>query len=110
MHRYLGTNGSMGLVTGNRYQVHVEQQDAQIIASVFLTNEPVKISGQDYADAVPQQRFMPYLFIPYDDVEHFKANWQDVGECRCTNPGKDDGQTTCWEHHDCSDGSCTHGE
>lgn len=31
-------------------------------------------------------------------------------ECRCINPGQDDGQTTCWTHHDCSDGSCTHGE
>lgn len=31
-------------------------------------------------------------------------------ECRCITPGKEDGQTTCWVHHDCSDGSCTHGE
>ena len=29
-------------------------------------------------------------------------------ECRCIHPGQDDGQTTCWKHHDCSDGSCTH--
>ena len=29
-------------------------------------------------------------------------------ECRCIHPGHDDGQTTCWKHHDCSDGSCTH--
>lgn len=31
-------------------------------------------------------------------------------ECRCLNPGMDDGQTTCWVHHDCSDGSCTHAD
>ncbi len=30
--------------------------------------------------------------------------------CRCLTPGQDDGQTTCWKHHDCRDGSCTHGE
>lgn len=29
-------------------------------------------------------------------------------QCRCLNPPLDDGQTTCWLHHDCSDGSCTH--
>lgn len=30
--------------------------------------------------------------------------------CRCLNPGQDDGNNTCWKHHDCNDGSCTHGE
>lgn len=33
-----------------------------------------------------------------------------VHKCRCTNVGQDDGQTTCWLHHDCLDGSCTHHE
>lgn len=32
----------------------------------------------------------------------------NIDECRCATPGQDDGQTTCWLHHDCSDGSCTH--
>lgn len=31
-----------------------------------------------------------------------------MNECRCITPGADDGFTTCWAHHDCSDGSCTH--
>lgn len=30
--------------------------------------------------------------------------------CRCMNPGEDDGQITCWTHHDCQRGDCTHGE
>lgn len=29
-------------------------------------------------------------------------------DCTCLNPGQDNGATTCWQHHDCSDGSCTH--
>lgn len=29
-------------------------------------------------------------------------------KCRCIHPGDDDGQMTCWTHHDCNDGSCTH--
>ncbi len=28
--------------------------------------------------------------------------------CTCRTVGKEDGATTCWQHHDCSDGSCTH--
>lgn len=28
--------------------------------------------------------------------------------CECRNAGQDDGDTTCWIHHDCRDGSCTH--
>lgn len=28
--------------------------------------------------------------------------------CNCITPGEDDGVTTCWEHHDCNDGTCTH--
>ena len=31
-------------------------------------------------------------------------------ECTCKTRGMDDGNTTCWEHHDCTDGSCTHRE
>lgn len=30
--------------------------------------------------------------------------------CTCLNVGRDDGATTCWIHHDCMDGSCTHME
>ena len=29
-------------------------------------------------------------------------------ECRCLNSGQDDGAQTCWNHHDCSRGDCTH--
>ena len=31
-------------------------------------------------------------------------------ECNCKTRGEDDGKTTCWEHHDCYYGDCTHGE
>lgn len=31
-----------------------------------------------------------------------------IDECRCKNVGEDDGDTTCWVHHDCNDGTCTH--
>lgn len=30
--------------------------------------------------------------------------------CNCRVAGNDDGNNTCWEHHDCNDGSCTHAE
>lgn len=29
-------------------------------------------------------------------------------ECICVHPGEDDGLYTCWLHHDCTDGTCTH--
>lgn len=32
----------------------------------------------------------------------------DFSKCYCKTVGKDDGDTTCFKHHDCSDGSCTH--
>ena len=28
--------------------------------------------------------------------------------CCCLNVGEDDGATTCWQHHDCFKGECTH--
>lgn len=28
--------------------------------------------------------------------------------CYCNTPGMDDGQQTCFPHHDCNDGDCTH--
>jgi len=28
--------------------------------------------------------------------------------CCCNTPGKDDGDETCFIHHDCSLGNCTH--
>lgn len=31
-------------------------------------------------------------------------------KCRCITPGLEDGQITCWPHHDCNDGGCTHQE
>lgn len=33
-----------------------------------------------------------------------------ISGCRCYNPGEDDGENTCWVHHDCNLGDCTHGE
>lgn len=51
---------------------------------------------------------------PWEDSEiakAFKRLQSDIitGEvCRCENKGQDDGQQTCWEHHDCNRGDCTH--
>mgnify|MGYP001648215961 FL=1 len=30
--------------------------------------------------------------------------------CLCATPGEDDGEFTCFIHHDCSEGTCTHWE
>lgn len=110
MYRFKGTNGSMGLTTGNKYQISLEEEDGKIFANVFLTTEMVMVGRQKYAGGKLPTSFMPYVFVPYDSMAKFEENWSKAGECRCTNPGKDDGQTTCWEHHDCNDGSCTHQE
>lgn len=32
----------------------------------------------------------------------------DFRECRCLTIGMDDGETTCWKHHRCELGDCTH--
>lgn len=29
-------------------------------------------------------------------------------ECVCMVVGQDDGATTCWQHHNCYNGDCTH--
>lgn len=29
-------------------------------------------------------------------------------ECLCETPGEDDGRTTCFLHHNCNRGECTH--
>lgn len=33
-----------------------------------------------------------------------------VKTCECRTPGQDDGDMTCWMHHDCSTQECTHQE
>ena len=109
---FKGTNGSMGLVTGNKYAIHLEEVDGEkLVAKIFLTSHPVTFGVQDYSGTQPPKvPCIPFIQCPYDSSEAFKANWRVAGECRCTNPGQDDGSTTCWEHHDCSRGECTHGE
>lgn len=110
-YRFKGTNGSMGLVTGNKYQVSIETGEAgKIHASIFLTANSVMVEAQSYANINPRIPYMPYVYCPYDSLEKFFENWTEVGRCTCTNPGEDDGATTCWEHHNCQNGDCTHGE
>lgn len=29
-------------------------------------------------------------------------------DCSCLTVGQDDGGTTCWQHHNCYNGDCTH--
>lgn len=109
---FKGTNGSMGLVTGNKYAIHLEDLDGEkLVAKIFLTNNYVLVGVREKSGTWPPTKpSMPFVQCPYDSPELFKQNWRVAGECNCTTPGQDDGSTTCWEHHDCSDGSCTHGE
>jgi hypothetical protein len=49
------------------------------------------------------------------DLDHLVARAKEFSidqhkPCRCKNEGQDDGDITCWKHHDCRDGSCTHAE
>lgn len=55
----------------------------------------------------------------YAHMEYARIVWHDlwdavtyikVKECRCENSGRDDGNYTCWEHHNCRSGDCTHAE
>lgn len=109
-YRYRGTNGLNGLITNNKYQMHYEQHEDGIDADVFLSENSIIVGVQSYAGEAPTIPFMPYVYVSYADMDEFNRNWEEAGECRCTHPGQDDGSTTCWVHHDCSDGSCTHGE
>lgn len=44
-----------------------------------------------------------------DDIDNHTVNRiRRPRECRCTTPGQDDGKQTCWRHHDCTRGDCTH--
>lgn len=108
-YRYKGTNGLNGLVTSNRYQMHYEERD-RVEADVFLSANSIVVGVQSYAGPAPTIPFMPYVHVEYKDMAEFWANWEEAGECRCTHPGQDDGSTTCWPHHDCSTGDCTHAE
>lgn len=112
-YRYTGTNGQHGLFTGNRYGISAEQHalDDEIEVRVYLANNPVHVGVQKYALKKPiAHAFVPYTDILYKDKPAFEADWQKVDDCRCTNPGEDDGGNTCWPHHDCTKGECTHGE
>lgn len=37
-------------------------------------------------------------------------NINPLDVCRCDTPDADGFYHTCWLHHNCSDGSCTHGD
>lgn len=39
-----------------------------------------------------------------------KSKQIKVEVCACEHVGQDDGQYTCWLHHDCRRGDCTHAE
>lgn len=107
---FKGTNGSMGLVTGNKYEISLSDgfQDS-VVAKIFLTIQPVLVGRQELAEG-PNIPYMPFVLCPYDTPDLFKNNWRVADECRCTNPGQDDGSNTCWVHHNCMTGDCTHGE
>lgn len=52
--------------------------------------------------------------IPSGGITSFvRETWYEVADlipCRCENVGHDDGKTTCWSHHNCQWGDCTHAE
>lgn len=50
-----------------------------------------------------EQLFDEYHDSKYDSLEEFLDN-----RCSCKTVGMDDGAHTCFEHHRCSDGVCTH--
>jgi hypothetical protein len=39
-----------------------------------------------------------------------RSQLEVINRCTCSNWGEDDGQTTCWLHHNCQNGDCTHME
>lgn len=49
------------------------------------------------------------------DIEVYVDKTSDLlkaidGWCRCDSVGSDDGRHTCWQHHDCTLGDCTHND
>ncbi len=109
--QYIGTNGSMGLITANKYHAHAEIMDEKVYTIVYLVTEPAMVHAQDYAKLpAAEEPYMPFITKTYDNLVQFRQDWIEAGDCVCTQPGQDDGQTTCWPHHDCSRGDCSHGE
>lgn len=47
-------------------------------------------------------------YEPEYEVIPVRRVYKDGTECRCRVFGEDDGNRTCWEHHDCTQGYCTH--
>jgi len=108
---FKGTNGSMGLVTGNKYGIILTDIDGEkVMARILLTSEPVYLNPHELLPSPVPVAYIPSINCPYDSPEAFKNNWRVADECRCTNPGEDDGSTTCWVHHNCMTGDCTHNE
>lgn len=81
----------------------------------FKFIEPVTFSDDFEVTYNPQKDLM---VIKSNGVEHIARptptptpkDSSNVNKCWCKNEGQDDGERTCWVHHDCSDGSCTHQE
>ena len=48
----------------------------------------------------------PKLVLQGDELQSY-TECENCG-CLCNTPGKDDSQITCFMHHDCSLGYCTH--
>ena len=49
-----------------------------------------------------------YAWLGEREAARKQAQQELIEDCRCVTFGQDDGETTCFVHHDCSDGSCTH--
>jgi hypothetical protein len=53
-------------------------------------------------------KLVPVYTVDIDYIDT-KPYYPYVKRCVCKNKGKDDGQTTCWTHHECGY-DCTHQE
>lgn len=69
-YRFIGADGSMGLVNGNKYQLVISPSYAteRIAVDVLLTTSPVNIKA-----GMPP--ILPTVWCPYDTAEAFNKNW-----------------------------------
>lgn len=78
-----------------------------------IPKSSVRALIQAYVEGVVEQHINPHIDVCQEkDGLPFCKNCglERYEPCRCRTPGHDDGDTTCWKHHRCEDGECTHGE
>lgn len=64
----------------------------------------------EYSAATSPGRKGAYMLKYFTEViepENIKLK-KLLTSCNCITPGQDDGRHTCFQHHDCTRGECTH--